>query len=127
MDAECAARLAEAIASRGLRGDRAVALRKLIADPGDDIETAIDAHLAAFPTLFAEPTPAPRMRRGLGPTTPPVHSGALARRPAGFVSREEYVATDHTTRMTPEFRKRVEVSKPYWPKAVSVSELPRED
>lgn len=127
---EKAQQLRDIITDRGLAGEKAAALRRLVDLEAEDIAAEVDATLAAFPNLFgaADPTPPPadpaappaRAARRSGPTTPPAIGVQAGHKklPEGFVTPEEYLDTPLATRYGPEFQKRVEASKPHWPKKI---------
>lgn len=130
--AEKAQQLRDLISDRGLTGERAAALRKLVDLDAQDLATEVEATIEAFPNLFgtSEPSPPPadpqRMVRRPGPTTPPATpptQNKYNRLPADFVTPEEYLDTPMHVRYSDEFRKRVEASKPHWPKKIKASDF----
>lgn len=120
-------------AARGLNAEQGRALARLTDIAGvetddlgevraDQVASAVDATLQAYPNMFqaapapgtpGDPPPA-RPRRGTVPGTPPREPA----KPEGFVTMEEYIATPQEVRLSPEFQKRVQKSRPYWPKIV---------
>lgn len=126
------------ISSLGYSGSKAAGLLKLIdvgnipivdGEPdGQSVEDAVAATIAQYGDLFALPAePSGEeaaggeqerrpMRRNPGPASPPDASKDAT--PPDYVSPEEYVATPHAVRMSPEFRARVAKSRPFWPNKV---------
>lgn len=121
-------------AARGLNAEQARALARLTETSGietddlgevraDQVATAVEATLQAYPNMFkAGPATPPsddgkggKPRRQAGPATPTGDGGG---KPEGYVSPEEYTATPQEVRHTAEFQARVARSRPYWPKVV---------
>lgn len=110
-------RLRDAISARGLTGERAEVVRRLVDQTAEDIGAAVDATISGYAKMLADPEPAPpprpRMVRKPGPTTPPAALGRTVL-PKEFVTPEEFLATPRGVRMSEEFQKRVAASRPYW-------------
>lgn len=130
--------LRDEIASRGFNSEASRILRNLV-DLGQVVITngtperaslvaVVDGVVAAYPDLFkgkpADPTPDPDPAPGTPPRTSapavPVTQGQPVG--VGYLSPEEYLATDPRVRITdPKFAERVEASRHRWPKEVSAT------
>ncbi len=124
--AERASALSDAISAKGPTGERAQLARRLVDQTAEDLPAAVDAVIAGLPRMFAtEPSPpAPRAVRRPGPSTPPALGLARTMLPSGYVDPQTFMETPAHIRHTAEFRRRVEVSRPYWP-AMRIADLPK--
>ena len=129
--------LRDEIAARGFDSEAARILRNLVnldqvvitngTPERASLVAAVDGVVAQYPALFkskpADPDPTPTP--GTPPRTPapavPVAEGG--QQPGvGYLSPEEYLATDPRVRITdPKFAARVEASRHHWPKEVSAT------
>lgn len=121
------------IAKRQLTGSKAQLVTKLAAldavtetDTGLlDASAAVQAVIDDYPDLLgapAEPEPQPDPIRRNGPA-PPAPKGQAPFE--GYIAEEEYGRVPQEIRLTPEFQKRVALSRPYWSKTFLASDLPK--
>jgi hypothetical protein len=117
----------------GYSGSRVTALQKLVstteigeAHDADTIAAVVATTISQYPDLFIvkddapEGGSAPRVRRTPGPSTPPDDASRAASDP-DYISPQEYLDTPHAVRHSPEFRARVDKSRPHWPTSVSAT------
>ena len=125
--AERVAAVHDAIAARGFLGEKAAALRRLVDPAAEDLGAAVDAAVKQYAGLFASETPAPpaKVVRRRGPSTPPAVGESRMTLPGGFIDPETYMLMPRSERLTERVRRRVEVSRPYWPKFLDPKDLPR--
>lgn len=123
--------VSDAIVARGLTGERAAALVRLVDSTIEDAAAAVEDAVAKFPSLFgpetpATPAPPPAPKRApVGPATPPSapQSGASGKSlPDGYLSPEEFMATPPQVRATAAFQARIAISQPHWEQMVSFRE-----
>ncbi len=136
--AELGDAITDVLLTRSYTGEQARAIRQLVDRESVEMDTngepvaasvtaAVDAVVTQYPNLFdntAPPppdTPAQRAPRRPGPATPA--PGVMDGKPEGFISQEEYSNTPQAIRFTADFRKRVELSEPFWEKHINRSDL----
>lgn len=132
-DREVRSSVLDALGERGITGKPAKALLRLIdadsitvdgteVDP-ESVSDAVEEAMAEYGDLF-KPTrrgkeddvESRRKRRHGGPAA--TKGDAQGDKPEGYLSPEEFLRTPVDVRHSPDFRKRVEKSRPYWPKRV---------
>ena len=136
--AELGDAITDVLLTRSYTGEQARAIRQLV-DRGavekdasgvpiaESVTAAVDAVVAQYPNLFSNTAPPPpdvpaqRAPRRPGPATPA--PGAMDGKPEGYISQEDYANTPQVVRFTADFKKRVELSEPYWEKHIHRSDL----
>lgn len=98
------------------------AARLLMKHDAEDRDAELKRVIAEYG--FAPAAPVKRMVRSPGPTTPPANTKAA---PSGFMSMQEYLETPREQRLSPEFQKRVEKARKFWPKQIRASSFATDD
>jgi hypothetical protein len=123
--------LRDEITTRALTPSQSRMILRLadVSDANFNAASAVDDIVADYPDIFAPPplpaAPGPQEQPGMrraGPAPTPQQRTAPFE---GFISPDEYARYPQSVRLTPEFRKRVEASKPYWPTTFNPHAFPQ--
>lgn len=92
-----------------------------VTDANFNAADAVDLIQADYADIFTAPAEAPASEPSV-PQTPPIRrAGPTPPAPRknvpfeGFIAPDEYASYPQAVRLSPEFRKRVDASRPYWP------------